>query len=117
MSSLNAPSTLEFVSEQHHKKKVVLLLGTLVAFAPLLTVAVIGEWLGDGTALGSVLINLAYVMSILTATVALKWFGSGWREIGLARPASWPKTILLGLGTMVGSLVVVLPTLPVIPIT
>ena len=108
MSSLNAPSTLEFVSEQHHKKKVVLLLGTLVAFAPLLTVAVIGEWLGDGTALGSVLINLAYVMSILTATVALKWFGSGWREIGLARPASWPKTILLGLGTMVGSLVVVL---------
>lgn len=108
MSTINAPSGIEVVSEQRPAKRVALLLGTLVAFAPILTVAVLGEWLGDGTALGSVLIHLAYALSILSATFVLKWFGSGWREIGLARPASWPKTALLGIGTMVGAFIAVL---------
>ncbi|HSG14740.1 MAG TPA: type II CAAX endopeptidase family protein [Anaerolineae bacterium] len=108
MSTINAPSGIEVVSEQRPAKRVALLLGILVAFAPLLTFAFVGEWLGDGTVIGAMLTNLAYVMSILSATAVLKWFGSGWREIGLARPASWPKTMLLGVGVMVGSLIAAL---------
>jgi membrane protease YdiL (CAAX protease family) len=101
MSSVNALSSIELVSEKHHTKRVVLLLGILVAFAPLLTVGLFGEWLGDGTVSGATLLNLAYVMSIGLATIVLKRLGSGWRDIGLARPASWPKTVLLGFGTLV----------------
>lgn len=101
MSSINALSSPELVSEQRNSNKVFLLLGILIVFAPLSIVGAIGEWLGDDTILGIVLINVAYLMSILIATAVLKWFGSGWREIGMARPASWLKTALLGIGTMV----------------
>lgn len=76
------------------------LLEILVAFAPLLILGVLGEWLGDDTPLGALSITLAYVLSILLATAVLRSRGSGWREIGLARPASWPKTVLLGVGTL-----------------
>jgi hypothetical protein len=108
MSTVNALSSTVLVSEKRQNKRVFLLLGILIAFAPILIVGFIGEWLGDGPSLGGVLINLGYVMSILSATVVLKWFGSGWTKIGLARPASWLKTVLLGLGTMVGFIVATL---------
>ena len=108
MSSVNALSSTVLVSEKRHNKRVFLLLGILVVFAPLLIVGIIGEWLGDGTVSGAVLINLAYVMGIGLATIVLKRLGSGWRGIGMARPASWPKTVLLGLGTLVAYLVITL---------
>jgi hypothetical protein len=101
MSSIDALSSPELVSVQRKSNKVFLLLGILIVFAPLVIVGTIGEWLGDSTFLGGVLINVAYVMSVLIATAVLRWFGSGWREIGMARPASWLKTALLGLGTMI----------------
>jgi membrane protease YdiL (CAAX protease family) len=82
------------------------LLDMAIAFAPLLTLGLLGEWLGDGTALGAVFINLAYVLSLILATVVLKQRSSGWRQIGLARPKSWPKTVLLGFGTMVAAILV-----------
>lgn len=82
------------------------LLDILVAFAPLLILGALGEWLGDSTALGALLVNLGYVLSILLATAVLRYRGSGWREIGLARPASWPKTVLLGVGTLVAFILV-----------
>ncbi len=81
-----------------------ILLDMAIAFGPLLTIGAIGEWVGDGTVLGAVLINLGYVLSLVFATVALKRRGSGWRQIGLARPDSWPKTVLLGMGVMVAAL-------------
>ena len=34
---------------------------------------------------------------LLLASTSLWLRGSGWREIGLRRPASWPRTILLGV--------------------
>jgi membrane protease YdiL (CAAX protease family) len=82
------------------------LLSILAVFAPLIIVGGIGEWLGDNTALGSVLITVSYGLSLVIATVVLKSQGTSWREIGLARPGSWPKTILLGIGTLVAYLVV-----------
>jgi len=101
MSTVNALSSTVLVSEKRQNKRVFLLLGILVVFAPLLIVGLFGEWLGDGTFLGAVLINLAYIMSVLTATAVLKWFGVGWRDIGMARPASWLKTALFGFGALV----------------
>jgi membrane protease YdiL (CAAX protease family) len=77
------------------------LIGLLVVFAPLVIFGTLGEWLGDSTALGGVMINLAYMLSVLLATAVLRYRGSGWREIGLARPASWLRTVLLGIGTLV----------------
>ncbi len=101
MSSLNAISSMEIVSEGRQAKRSSLLLGLLIVFAPLLIVGFVGEWLGDGTIIGAVLINLGYVMSVLMATAVLRRFGSGWREIGMARPASWPKTVMIALGALV----------------
>ena len=45
------------------------LLGLLIAFTPLLIIGLIGEWLGDGTAPGVILINIGYAFSVLAATV------------------------------------------------
>jgi len=88
----------------HSTKISRVLLDMAIAFGPLLTVGAIGELIGDGTALGAVLINLGYLLSLVFATVTLKRRGSGWRQIGLARPDSWPKTVLLGIGVMVAAL-------------
>lgn len=40
---------------------------------------------------------------LLLASVSLWLRGTGWRAIGLRRPASWPRTILLGVGIGVGA--------------
>lgn len=77
------------------------LLGLLIGFLPLLIIGNIGEWLGDGTVSGAILLNIGYVFSLLVTTVVLKQRDSGWRKIGLGWPASWLKTMLLGLGTAV----------------
>jgi membrane protease YdiL (CAAX protease family) len=83
-----------------------ILLSILAVFAPLIIMGGVGEWLGDNTTLGAVLIMVAYGLSLAIATVVLKSRGTSWREIGLARPDSWPKTVLLGIGTLVAYLVV-----------
>ncbi|MCP4422823.1 MAG: hypothetical protein GY805_39945, partial [Chloroflexi bacterium] len=82
------------------------LLGLLIAFTPVLIIGLIGEWLGDGTAPGAILINIGYAFSVLAATIVLKQRDSGWRKIGLGRPSSWPKTILLAIGAVVIYIVV-----------
>lgn len=86
--------------------KVGIVLDLLMVFAPLVVLGVIGEFLGDGTAVGALLLNLAYVFSIVIATFVLRSRGSGWREIGLARPASWRKTIFLAVGALFAYIVV-----------
>jgi len=82
------------------------LLDILIAYIPLLFLGVIGTWLGAGTLLGGMLITLGYVLTIAAASGVLKLRGSSWREIGLARPQSWPRTVLLGIGTLVGAAIV-----------
>ncbi len=89
------------------------LLGLLIGFIPLLIIGNIGEWLGDGTASGGTLINIGYVLSLLVTTVVLKQRDSGWGEIGLGRPASWLKTILLGIGTTIIYILVANVLMPV----
>jgi membrane protease YdiL (CAAX protease family) len=102
MINNTAVSGRERVNELGDKNRVGSLVDILIAFSPLLIIGSIGEWLGDGTALGAVLINVAYVLCIGLATVVLKRRGVGWGEIGLARPGSWLKTVLLGVGALIG---------------
>jgi membrane protease YdiL (CAAX protease family) len=93
-------------SDVHAMKRVGRLAGILAVLVPFVLVAGIGEWLGGDTALGPIAVNLAYVLSILIASLVLKARGSGWREIGLARPDSWPRTLLIGIGLTVGVILV-----------
>ena len=77
------------------------LIGLLAVCVPFLIVAEIGGYLGTDTSFASALvINLAYLLAVLIATVVLKAQGRGWRDIGLAKPENWPKTILMALGLL-----------------
>jgi len=77
------------------------LVGILAVLVPLVIVGLIGDSLGSDTSLASgLVINLAYLLAIAIATVVLKLQGRGWRDIGLARPVSWPKTIVISLGAL-----------------
>ena len=89
-------------------KRLITLLEILVAFLPIFVLGTIGTLLGGGTFLGAMIIHLGYALSILVAYVVLKLQGTGWREIGLARPKSWLRTALLGLGTAFLTIVMVL---------
>jgi membrane protease YdiL (CAAX protease family) len=82
-------------------------LGILFAFVPLLVLGITGTRLGAGTFLGGMLITLGYILAIVVATVVLKLGGTDWRKVGLARPISWPRTVLLGLAALVGVFLVV----------
>ena len=83
-----------------YKSKSVILLEILAAFLPLLVLGGIGTWLGTDTFLGGMVVTLGYALSILVATFVLKSRGSSWQHIGLARPGSWPRTVLLGIGAL-----------------
>lgn len=77
------------------------LIGILAVFVPTVGVALIGESLGTDTSFASgLVITLAYLLGVVIATIVLKSQGSGWRELGLARPRSWPKTIVMALGAL-----------------
>lgn len=106
MTSSSSLSVGKRVNSVREMGKVGIVLDLLMVFAPFVVLGVLGEFLGDDTVLGAVLINLAYVMSVVIATFVLRSRGSGWREIGLARPASWRKTILLAAGTLFAYIVV-----------
>jgi len=101
MSEKFALSIYEHTGDQQNMNRAGILRDILLVLTPWLILGGIGEWLGDETTLGAVFIMLGYVLGVVLATIVLKRRGSGWREIGLARPDSWRKTILLGLGAFV----------------
>lgn len=83
-----------------YKSKSVILLEILAAFLPILVLGGIGTWLGTDKYLGGAIVTLGYAFSILIATFVLKSRGSSWQDIGLARPGSWPRTVLLSIGAL-----------------
>lgn len=100
-------SVQELTSEPRFKGNAEALLGILLAFVPLLALGITGTRLGAGTFLGGMLITLGYILTIVVASVILKLQRTGWREIGLARPNSWPRTVFLGFAALVGIFLVV----------
>jgi membrane protease YdiL (CAAX protease family) len=103
-----ALSVHEQVNDLRGTRRLGGLLGILVVLVPFAFVGGVGEWLGDDTPLGPILINLAYLLSIGIASLVLKSRGSGWRKIGLARPDSWRTTVLVGVGVTVSTILTVL---------
>lgn len=106
MTNINTHLIHEPADSRFSNRKAGALLGILLAFLPLSIMGSIGEWLGDGKVPGAVMLNIGYALSIAAATVILRQRGSGWRKIGLARPSSWRKTALLGVGTVILYIVV-----------
>ena len=84
------------------------LLGILAVFVPLVVVGIVGESMGTESAVGYVVITLAYVLSIAIATVVLKSWGLSWKSVGLARPKSWRSTILWAIGATLASLLILI---------
>ncbi len=90
----------ERTSGSLYLKRLRSLLEILVAFLPILVLGIIGTRIGTDTLLGGMIVTLGYVLSILVASLVLKLRGSSWRQIGLDRPKSWKRTVLLGIGTL-----------------
>jgi membrane protease YdiL (CAAX protease family) len=85
------------------------LFGLFAVFVPLVIVAEIGAMLGTDTSFAAALvINSAYVLALIIATAVLKAQGRGWRNLGLARPENWPKTLVFALGTLLVMIVALL---------
>ena len=95
-----ALSAHERTSRSPRNIKSRLLLEILVTFLPIILLGGIGTWLGTDTFLGGTVLILGYALSILVATFVLKSHGRNWQDIGLARPDSWPRTVLLGIGAL-----------------
>jgi len=101
----------KYTNSPHIMKKLKVLLGMLVAFLPILVLGTIGTVLDGGTLLGGMLITLGYVLSILITGIMLKRQGSSWRDIGLVRPKSWLRTIVLVIGTVIALIAISLAIL------
>jgi membrane protease YdiL (CAAX protease family) len=78
----------------------------LIVGSPVIALGAAGNAIGLGTLLGGAIVNLGYVLMILVGAVVLGRQNSSWRRIGLGRPASWPKTAMLGVGAFLGAIVV-----------
>lgn len=76
-------------------------LDILLAFTPILWLGILGTWIGTDTLLGGFIVNVGYIAGILAASFILKRSGTSWSENGLARPASWVKTIGLGFAVLI----------------
>jgi uncharacterized protein len=78
----------------------------LIVASPIIVLGVLGNVIGLSTLAGGAIINFGYVLAIIVGGIILNRQGSGWREIGLAKPARWLNTILLGVGAWIGAVVV-----------
>ena len=85
------------------------LIGILVVLVPFVFVALIGGSLGtDISFVSGLVITFAYLLAIMIATAVLRMRGSGWHALGLARPESWPKTLLAALGAALAMIAVII---------
>ena len=89
------------------------LLDIFTVLIPLLVIAFTGVLLGGSASggaslIGSLMFNVAYITPILIGGWVLRRRDSGWTKIGLRRPDSWGKTILMALGATVAGAVVYL---------
>jgi len=80
------------------------LLEILIAYSPLLITMPITRYLGEGTRASGIVGSLGIVASVILATIMLRRRGYRWADLGLKRPKSWPVTIGLAFGVLVGSI-------------
>jgi membrane protease YdiL (CAAX protease family) len=103
--------------------KLAILLEIAVVFVPLYVLLFISNRLGgddflplggDLYLLGGPLVNLGLVVTIAIFWAVSKMRGSTWSDFGLARPKSWGRTILIGIGVTVGMIVSFMFLMPLI---
>ena len=104
----------ERLGELLRTNKLAILLEIAVVFVPLYVLLFISNRLGGDdflplggglSLLGSPLVNLGLVVTIAIFWAVSKRRGSTWSDFGLARPKSWVRTILLGIGVTLGMIV------------
>ncbi len=104
----------EKLRELLHTNKLAIVLEIAVVFVPLYVLLFLSNRLGgdDFLPLGGglyllagPLVNLGLVVTIAIFWVVSKIRGSTWSDFGLARPKSWGRTILIGIGMTVGIVV------------
>ncbi len=78
----------------------------LIVGSPILLLGAAGNLAGIGTLLGGAIVNLGYVLAITIGGRILQLQGSGWRSIGLARPASCLKTAGGGVAAWIGGVLI-----------
>ena len=77
----------------------------LVVGSPIIIMGIIGNLIGISTILGGAIINLGYMIMIIIGSMLLHNQGCSWRKIGLGSPASWLKTVLLGVAAFAGAVI------------
>lgn len=107
MTAETARSSNDFVSDRSVLKKQGRLRSLPAAFVPLIALGLIGGKLGADTVPGVVLINLGYVLAVAVAWMVLRRQGVTWRAIGLARPSSLVRTVLLGAGALIAAFIAI----------
>jgi membrane protease YdiL (CAAX protease family) len=104
----------EKLGELLRTNKLAILLEIAVVFVPLYVLLIMSVRLGgdDFVPLGGELyllagplVNLGLVVTIAIMWVVSKIRGSTWSDFGLARPKSWGRTILMGIGVTVAIIV------------
>ena len=90
-----------------HLRKLGGLPRVLVPFVPLVALGLIGGRFGADTLPGAALINIGYMLAVAVAWLMLQRQGVGWREIGLARPSSLVRTVLIGVGVLFAAFVAI----------
>lgn len=74
-----------------------------------------GLMLWWGTKIQSALLTLLSILLALSCIRLVLWFRrSSWRELGIKKPKSWLKTILLAIGGLISMYSVVIVTMPLV---
>jgi membrane protease YdiL (CAAX protease family) len=113
----------ERLGESSRTNKLAILLEMAVVFVPLYVLLIVSDRLGGNdflplggglSLLGSPLVNLGLVVTIAIFWAVSKRRGSTWSDFGLARPKSWVRTILMGIGVTVGMIAAFMFLMPLI---
>jgi uncharacterized protein len=103
-------SSPEKMRELLQKNKLVIFLEITVVFVPLYVILIINERLGsndfvplggDVVLVGGPLLFVGMILALAAVWVTSKMRGCSWSDFGLARPKSWWRTILMGIGMTV----------------
>ncbi|KAF5421493.1 MAG: hypothetical protein C5S45_03610 [Candidatus Methanocomedens sp.] len=105
----------EKVGKLLRTNKFAILLEIAVVFVPFISLVMVGYRLGgnsvslggDYVLLGPPLTYLGLIFSLSAVWVTSRMRGVGWSEFGLARPKSWVRTILMGVGVAVALIVAI----------
>ena len=94
--------------------KFAILLEIAVVFVPLYVLLIVSNQLGgndfislggDVVLVGGPLVYVGMILALAAVWVTSKMRGCSWSEYGLARPKSWVRTILMGIGMTIVFLV------------